>query len=227
MPIASATSRRVIGFIADTPRSKKPCWRLTISDTTLTMVRARWSSAFTSQLALCRHSLSQARDSLVLRPGLELLIIAAVDQQPRQRRLVELDREAAAGPANEHVGRDLLRGVAGESAAGLRVVGAELADHVGEVLVVDAADALEVAGAALRQQVEIVDQPRHRRVVAVGRFGLERQAFGERARAHARRVEPLDDVQRLLRPAAAALPSARRSGRAERSDSRSRRASRR
>ena len=31
---------------------------------------------------------------LVLRPGLELLIIAAVDQQPRQRRLVELDRDS-------------------------------------------------------------------------------------------------------------------------------------
>ena len=33
---------------------------------------------------------------LVLRPGLQFLIIAAVDQQPRQGRLVELDRPAAA-----------------------------------------------------------------------------------------------------------------------------------
>ena len=68
--IASATSRRVIGFIAATPRSKKPCWRLTISLTTLTIVRARWSSAFTSQLALARHSLSQARDALSCGPDL-------------------------------------------------------------------------------------------------------------------------------------------------------------
>ena len=45
---------------------------------------------------------------LVLRAGLELLIIAAVDQQPRQRRLVELDRISAAGLANEHVGRHVL-----------------------------------------------------------------------------------------------------------------------
>src|SRR5947209_7701298 len=74
MPMASATSRKVSGFIADTPRSKKPCCRLTISDTTLTIVRARWSSALTSQLALARHSLSQARHRRVIavdRPRLE------------------------------------------------------------------------------------------------------------------------------------------------------------
>ena len=85
-----------------------------------------------------------------------------------------------------------------ELAAGLGIVGAQLADHVGEVLVVDPADALEVGGAALRQQVEIVDQPRHRRVVAVGGLGLQREAFGERPRADAGRVEALDDRQRLL-----------------------------
>ena len=34
---------------------------------------------------------------LVLRAGLQLLIIAAVDQQPRQRRLVQLDGKAARG----------------------------------------------------------------------------------------------------------------------------------
>ena len=57
---------------------------------------------------------------------------------------------------------------------------------------------LRSRGAALRQQVEIVDQPRHRRVVAVGGLGLQREAFGERARADARRVEALDQRQRLL-----------------------------
>ena len=39
-----------------------------LADTTLTIVRARWSSALTSQLALCRHSLSQARDALSCGP---------------------------------------------------------------------------------------------------------------------------------------------------------------
>ena len=96
IPIASATSRRVIGFIADDAALEEALLPLhDLADTTLTIVRARWSSALTSQLALCRHSLSQARDALVLRPGLQLLIVAAVDQQPRQGRLVELDRIAA------------------------------------------------------------------------------------------------------------------------------------
>ena len=193
-----------MGFIADTPRSKKPCCRVTISDTTLTIVRARWSSALTSQLALWRHSLSHARDCLVLRAGLELLVIAAIDQQPRQRRLVELDCEARARAAHEHVGRDLRGRVAGESASWLRVVGPELADHVAEVFIVNPADAFEVRSPAFRQEVEIVDQARHRGVVAVGRLGLQREAFRQRASADARRVEALHQHRALARPAPAA-----------------------
>ena len=92
----------------------------------------------------------------------------------------------------------LSRRLGGEAAAGLGIVGAQLADHVGEVLVVDPADPLQVRHPALGEQVEIVDQPRHRRVVAVGRLGLQREAFGEAARADARRIELLDQGQRLL-----------------------------
>ena len=66
--IASATLARVSGRSADTPCSKKPCCCLTISLATLTIVRARWSSAFTSQLALARHSPSQAFDALSCGP---------------------------------------------------------------------------------------------------------------------------------------------------------------
>jgi hypothetical protein len=83
---------------------------------------------------------------------------------------------------------------------GLGIVGADLADHIGEVLVIDSADALQVRGATARQQVQIVDQPGHRRIVAVGGLGLEREAFGQRARADACRVEVLDDRQGLLNP---------------------------
>ena len=91
-----------------------------------------------------------------------------------------------------------------ESAARLRVVGAQLADHVGEVLVVDPANPLELGDAALRQQVEIVDQPRHRRVVAVGIFRLQREAFGERPGADAGRIERLHERERPLDPASGA-----------------------
>ena len=86
---------------------------------------------------------------------------------------------------------------------------------------------LRSCGPALRQQVEIVDQPRHRRIVAVGGLGLERQAFGERARADPGRLEVLDDRQRLLDPLDGLAGWRRRCRRAARSDSRSRRAFRR
>src|SRR3546814_5110703 len=60
--IASATAFSVSGFRCSTPlRKKSSCWR-TISLATLTMVFCRWSSAFTSQLALARQSASHALD---------------------------------------------------------------------------------------------------------------------------------------------------------------------
>src|SRR4029079_9653155 len=132
---------------------------------------------------------------LVLRAGLQLLIVEAIDQQPRQRRLVQLDREPTAGAPDEYVGRDVLRGLPGKLAAWLGVVSAKLADHVGEVLVVYAADALEVADPALGQQVEVVDQPRHRGVEAVRGPGLQREALSQRPRADARRVQSLHQLQ--------------------------------
>ena len=69
IPIASATSRRVIGFIALTPWVKKARCRSTMALTTLTIVRARWSSAFTSQRRF-EGILSQARDALSWGPCL-------------------------------------------------------------------------------------------------------------------------------------------------------------
>ena len=78
----------------------------------------------------------------------------------------------------------------------------------------------------LREQIEIVDQPRHRRVVAVGRLGLQREAFGQAARADAGRVERLDQGQRRLDLARASPRAPRRSSPAACRDSRSRRARR-
>ena len=93
--------------------------------------------------------------------------------------------------------------LAGEAAAGLGVVGAQLRDHVGEVLVVDPADPLQIRHLAAGQQVEIGDQPRHRRVVAVGGLGLEGNAFLQAARR--RRLAGSSDWTRAS--AASASPS--------------------
>ena len=52
------------------------------------------------------------------------------------------------------------------------------AQHVGEILVIDVAHAFEARKFAARDQIEIVDQPRHARIVAVQLFRLQCQAFG-------------------------------------------------
>ena len=52
----------------------------------------------------------------------------------------------------------------------------------------------------LGQHVEIVDQHRHARIVAVGLLCLQREAFGQRARAHPGRIEPLHHRQHILDP---------------------------
>ena len=48
---------------------------------------------------------------------------------------------------------------------------------------------------ALGEQIEPADQRLHRRVEAVALAELDREAFGEIARAHARRIERLQDAQ--------------------------------
>jgi hypothetical protein len=56
MLMASATVLRLSGRRCCTPLAKKAsCWR-TISLDTLRMVFARWSSARTSQVAVCKQS---------------------------------------------------------------------------------------------------------------------------------------------------------------------------
>ena len=75
---------------------------------------------------------------------------------------------------------------------------AQLGDHVGQILVIDPADALELRQRAPREQFQIVDQPRHARVVAVCILRLERQTFGKVARADPGRLERLHRRQRGL-----------------------------
>ena len=85
-----------------------------------------------------------------------------------------------------------------EAAAGLGVIGAKLPHHVGKIFLVDSADPAKVGHPPLGQQVEIGDQPGHRRVVAVGCLGLQRDAFLQAARGDTGRIERLDQRQRLL-----------------------------
>jgi len=77
------------------------------------------------------------------------------------------------------------------SQARLGIEIADFGDHVGEVLLVDAAQAAERSEIALGQQSEILDQRAHGRIEAVAFLELDGETFGERARAHARWIERL------------------------------------
>ena len=85
-----------------------------------------------------------------------------------------------------------------EGETGLRIERADFRDHVGEIFVVDAADAAQRGEIALGQQIETADQRLHRRIEAVALLELDREAFGEIARADARRIEALQDREHRL-----------------------------
>ena len=141
-----------------------------------------------------------ALGGLVGASAAQLQIVAAVDDQPRQRRLVDADVPAAlAAGRQQDVGRHRLAAARVEPQAGLGIVAAQFGKHVGEVLVVDPAHAFEPRNLAARDEIEVVDQPRHRRVVAVRLARLQRDAFAQSARADAGRIERLHQRQRGFR----------------------------
>ena len=152
-----------------------------------------------SQFAVCRHSVMKALSASLAQRPRDLGVVALVDQHPRQRAGVELDDPAAVrGRAHEHVRDEDLDRAAREGAPGLRVEGADLGEHLGQILVVDAAEALQGRKIALRDEVEPRDEGRHRRVEAVLLPELDRQALGEVARRDARGLEALDEPQHPL-----------------------------
>ena len=71
-------------------------------------------------------------------------------------------------------------------------------DHVGEILVVDAADLLQRRKLALGEKIEMSDQRLHGGIEAIALLELDRQALGEIARAHAGRIEGLHHFQHRL-----------------------------
>ncbi len=72
---------------------------------------------------------------------------------------------------------------------GPRIERADLGQHVEQILLVDAAEALQRCEIAAAEQVEMGDQRAHRRIEPVARGELQRQAFGEVAGEQAGRLE--------------------------------------
>ena len=94
---------------------------------------------------------------------------------------------------HENVRHDRLHDRRTEGQAGLRIEPSDFRDHVGEILVADAADFLQRGEIAPRQKIELRDQRLHRGIVAVVFLELDREALGEIARADAGRIEGLQD----------------------------------
>ena len=109
---------------------------------------------------------------LVLLAGRQFDIIAAVDQHAGQGGAVDLDAPSFGSGAHEQVGGDRRGAVARKFKAGFGIIAAQLADHVGQILLIHPADAAQLGQRALGQQVEIGEQAGDAGVVAVGFLGL-------------------------------------------------------
>ena len=145
-----------------------------------------------------------------LRTGRDARVIGAVRQHARQCLGVQLDDPAVVlGAAHQHVGHHRGRGLGLERRTRFRIEPLQLGDHVGEVLGIDLAGRHQRTHVAPRQEIEIVEQGRHRRIVAVQFAQLDLQALAQGACEHARRVEALHAAEHGLDPLA---PAAERAG---------------
>ncbi len=85
-----------------------------------------------------------------------------------------------------------------EFQARLRIETANFADHVGDVLIIDAAEFSQRRDVALGQEIEMLDQGLHRGVVAIELTQLDRQALAQVSRADAGRIEFLQHRENRL-----------------------------
>ena len=110
------------------------------------------------------------------------------------RVAVEFDVPAAVGPGPHidirHHGLGPRRA---EFQTRLRIETADFADHVGDIFVIDAAEFPQGSDVAPGQEVEMLDQGLHRRIVTIELAQLDRQAFAQVSRADAGRIEFLQD----------------------------------
>jgi len=78
------------------------------------------------------------------------------------------------------------------------VEAADLGDHFDEILVVDAANLAQGGEIALGDERQMRDHRLHGRIVTIQLAQLQRQTFGEIARANASRLKGLDDFDDAL-----------------------------
>ena len=86
-----------------------------------------------------------------------------------------------------------------EGQPGAWIVAAQFGEHFGKVLRIDLAQLMQAGDLAARDQFQIVDQPRHARIVAIRLARLDRETFSQIARADPCGIERLDELQCALR----------------------------
>ena len=115
---------------------------------------------------------------IVLRGLRHLRMVGLCDQHFRQRVGIQLDEPAAIGPdPHIDIGHDRLHDDGAERETGLGIEPADLGDHVGDVGVVDSAEAAQAGEVAPRHKIEMRDQRLHGGIEAVALFELDREAF--------------------------------------------------
>ncbi len=119
--------------------------------------------------------------------------IGLVDEHARQRIRIELDLPAAIGRAalTTISGMIAFRDPGLEAAAGLGIELADFGQHVDQVFLVNAADALEGGEIAPGQQLEVADERLHGRIEAILLTQLDRKTFRQIASKNAGRIERL------------------------------------
>ena len=124
------------------------------------------------------HAFIQEAMGGLVRSAGKFAVIVAIDDQARQRRLVQADLPAAVRAArHEHIRHHRRAGFPAITQAGLGIIGFQFADHVHDILAVQFAQTHQAGHVAARHQIEIVEQLFHRRVAAIGSAGLGNQAF--------------------------------------------------
>lgn len=120
-------------------------------------------------------------------------IIGLIHQHPWQRVAVEFDRPAAiAGRPHQHIRHHRLDQRCAEGTSRLRVERPDFGDHLRKILVVHGAGCAQPRIVVACKQFDVLDQPGHRRIVAVPVDQLQLEAFGERPCKNARGFERLE-----------------------------------
>src|SRR5262249_23497763 len=103
---------------------------------------------------------------------------------------IEFRLPSAIGAAlDDHIRNERFCAPGFKNRSGLRIELAQLGDHVAQIFGIDPAQLSKTLKIASCDQIEMGEEPLHKRIEAVFLLKLKSEAFGQVPRANARRVE--------------------------------------